>query len=262
MAKPTAVLVTRSGDGGQVLAGRVAAHGLDPIVYAPVEPGPLPRRDGVARQVRECLPVDVLIAPSAEALRQLAELFEPAVFAQALIVVPGAGTAAVAARLGFAPVSYPDAEGSSERILELPELQDVRGARILIAAAEGGRTLIAGRLAERGAVVHRLAVYQRRPVAPSESVLERIVSSDGMVTLLASGGALAELERQLPHACWRLLAGQLVIAPSERVAGMARALGCGQVVVAAAADDDAMLAALFEHCPPWPPIRYPVGGKS
>ena len=261
MTTKTSILVTRSGEGGQHLAAWLSSHGLRSILYAPVQLRAVADRARMLRQLQDCLPTDILIAPSAEALRQLAEGSDPVSLGFPLVVVPGPGTAAVGARLGFGPIIYPPTEGSSERILELPELAHVRGARILVAAAVGGRQLIARQLAERGALVRQVSVYRRLGAAPTAETVARIVRSDALITLWASGGAVVELQRQVPQSCWRVIALQRSIAPSERVARLARTAGCCQVTVATGADDRSMLDAIAALCPSLPVIGYPDGGK-
>lgn len=243
------VLVTRSGEQGRQLAARLAASGFQVIHYAPVEPGPLGEPETLRRRLHECLPVDILVTPSAEALRQIHALLESRLPLDTLVVAPGPGTAAVATALGFGQVRYPQLEGSSERILELPELLDVAGKRVLIAAAAGGRHMIEQELRRRAALVQRLEVYARRRVAATDRIVQELRSSEALISLLASGGALEALQQQLPEDCWRRLAAQPMIAPSVRVADLALAAGCSAVHAASAADDGAMLAVLGQLCP-------------
>ncbi len=258
MDTKTRILVTRSGDSGRQLANRLEAHGVAVIHYAPVRLAAMPDPGATRARLLENLPVDILVAPSAEALRQLAELLEPAQLAAPVVVVPGPGTARVGAQLGFSRLAFPPCVGDSEHILRLPELEDVADARILIVAAAGGRDLIETRLRERGALVRRLEVYQRIAAPPPPETVERIMRGPSLVTLLASGGALTGLRQQLPEACWRVIASQALIAPSARVAALAREAGCARVSVADGADDRAMLAALGMVCPQLAAISYPL----
>lgn len=243
------VLVTRSGKGGLQLAEALSERGADVIYYVPVVPGPVDKPGKLREVLERILPCDLLVAPSAEALRQLIALLGAPALRRAEIVVPGAGSADVAQSLGLQPCHYPVQHGTSEQILELPVLSQVAGKRVLIAAAAGGRRLIAHELARRGARVQFVEVYQRRLVAPVPQVLQALRAADPMITLLASGGALEGLRTQLPADCWQKLSRAPMIAPSERVAELARVAGCTDVHAAAAADDQAMLACLVRLCP-------------
>lgn len=257
MASTTEVLITRSGTEGWRLAERLRRH-LPVIHYAPVRLEAMPEVSATRNRLLDCLPADVLIAPSAEALRRLAELVPPARLAAPIVVVPGAGTARVGRQLGFERIRYPERMGDSEHILALPELEDVAGARVLIAAAAGGRGLIAARLRQRGATVLQLEVYRRTTVPPTPEQIGRIRHAQSLITLLASGGALLGLREQLPLDCWQILASQPLIAPSPRVAAMAREAGSVSVAMAGGADDEALLNALVRVCPALAAISYPV----
>lgn len=259
MASTTEVLITRTGADGRRLVERLQPR-VPVIHYAPVQLEGMPKAAATRDRLLDCLPVDILIAPSAEALRRLAELVPPAQLALPLVVVPGAGTARVGRQLGFERIRYPARMGDSEHILALAELQDVAGARVMIAAAAGGRDLIATRLRQRGATVLPLEVYQRTAVPPTRAQIERLRQAQSLITLLASGGALLGLREQLPRDCWQTLIAQPLIAPSPRVATMAKDAGCVSVAMAGGADDEAMLDALVRVCPSLAAISYPVKG--
>ncbi|HMA98990.1 MAG TPA: uroporphyrinogen-III synthase, partial [Wenzhouxiangella sp.] len=148
--------------------------------------------------------------------------------------------------LGFKKVCHPSKGHASEDILALPALSQAQGLSVLILAAEGGRQIMDQQLAERGARVSRLHVYRRRPAPPPADLEEKLLCSSSAITLLASGGALSALESSLSAAAWSHLASGLMIAPSLRVATLARAAGVDQVEVADGADNRAMLSALAE----------------
>lgn len=259
MASTSEVLITRSGAAGQSLAERLQRH-VPVIHYAPVHLEAMPAAALTRNRLLDCLPVDLLIAPSAEALRRLAELVPLAQLAAPTVVVPGAGTARVGRQLGFERIRYPAERGDSEHILALPELQHVAGTRVLIAAAAGGRGLIATELRQRGATVLELEVYRRIAVPPAREQIDRIRHAQSLSTLLASGGALLGLRNQLPRDCWETVASQALIAPSPRVAAMARQAGCVSVAMSGGADDEAMLRALVRVRPSLAAISYPVNG--
>jgi uroporphyrinogen-III synthase len=145
-------------------------------------------------------------------------------------------------------VLRPAAGASSEALLALPELDEtvVAGSEILIVRGEGGRQLLGDTLSKRGAQVTYAEVYRR--AAPevngggpgsggSNGGIDIIVitSLAGIENLFAMLGADA--------AGWLKEAGYVVV--SERLAAHARALGIKeQPVIAAGADDRALLAAL------------------
>ena len=244
MVNEALILVTRTGEEGQSLADSLRAAQLQVRHFAPVVLAG-PEDEAVCRQaLLAALPVDLLVAPSAQALRESIALVGIDILADLALVVPGRGTAEVARALGFRRVMHPTGGGTSEEILALPALQQVEGRRVLILAAAGGRTVIQQRLAERGAAVERLHVYRRLPQSVPEALAAELGTAADPIVLLASGGALQALFGTLARSTWSQLCAGLMIAPSERVAAQAREYGAEHVVSAAGADHQSMLRAL------------------
>ncbi|MEE4638720.1 MAG: uroporphyrinogen-III synthase [Wenzhouxiangella sp.] len=238
------ILVTRSGEEGRELCRMLASGGCRAEHFAPVTLAGPEDRERCRRQLLSALPCDHLIAPSAEALRQAAALAGIEQLARLSLIVPGEGTARVARALGFRHINHPPLGGTSEDILRLPVLEAVRDQRVVVLAAAGGRPEIGRELSRRGAVVERLHVYRRlrQPIPP---VLEdQLLQCPDPITLLASGGALAALKETLAQETWEHLIVGLMIAPSARVADLARAAGGMKVEAANGADHESMLRAL------------------
>ncbi|NDY94456.1 uroporphyrinogen-III synthase [Wenzhouxiangella limi] len=244
MKRDALILVTRSGDDGARLCRALQAHDFRARHFAPVRLDGPEDPERCRRELLSALPCDRLIVPSAEALRQAAALVGVEPLAGIALIVPGAGTARIARALGFTNVSHPASGGTSEQILRLPCLREADGLRVLVLAAAGGREALGRELDRRGATVQRLHVYRRlRQPIPSKLQAE-LLGCPEVITLLASGGALAALEAALGPAAWTHLASGLMIAPSPRVATLARAAGGDQVELADGADDASMLRAL------------------
>lgn len=147
----------------------------------------------------------------------------------------GAGTRRVLARHGI-DASAPTHRADSEGLLALPELAEVRGRRIGLVGAPGGRGLIAAQLSQRGADVVPVHVYERVPPRWTSHQLEALAAApEPLLTLLSSGDALANLAQRLPgELLARLRRGRLVVS-SQRLAELAAAVGFADVVVAASA---------------------------
>ncbi|BCU06347.1 uroporphyrinogen-III synthase [Allochromatium tepidum] len=161
------------------------------------------------------------------------------------VAAVGRGTARALTAAGRAPDLVPNDRYESEALLEMPDLADMHGRRVLIVRGEGGRALFAQTMTERGAEVRFAEVYRRvRPsvdVAPllacwSEEVDFVMATSDEVLL------NLAELLGREGRA--RLLATPLVVI-AERTAQTARDLGFQTVRVAERADDESIVRALI-----------------
>lgn len=159
-------------------------------------------------------------------------------------IAVGAATARALRRRGLVPlvpVRY-----DSEGVLALAPLHDVRGRRVTLVTAPGGRNLLADALAQRGADVARADVYRRALPQWSARHHHALAAADGSHALvLSSVEALAAL-RQLAtaQAYERLVGSGIVVAPGERVATALHAAGARRVIVAASAMPEALVGAL------------------
>src|SRR5690242_13951764 len=120
-------------------------------------------RDDIASRaaLREALACKVVIFTSPAAVRFAARLLP--LRPRATAIAPGAGTAAaLKRRVTGLHVTVP-VRADSEGMLELAELQRVRGKRIGIVGAPGGRGLLEQALGGRGARVVQAQVYRRVP---------------------------------------------------------------------------------------------------
>jgi uroporphyrinogen-III synthase len=155
----------------------------------------------------------------------------------------GAGTRAVLARHGLDALA-PSGRGESESLLALPELADVRGRRIAVVGAPGGRDLIVPTLRARGADVEPIHVYERlRPRLTRVHFQALAAATDPLLLLVSSGEALANLLVLLPAACLQRLRAQGIVVSSARLAAKARANGFADVSIADSAAPDDLLAA-------------------
>ena len=156
----------------------------------------------------------------------------------------GAGTARALEAAGLGKGLAPDGGSSSEDVLSLPVLQNLRGQRVLIVKGEGGRDLLPRVLGSRGAQVEQAEVYRRVPAEFKPKQLETLVSEIDAI-VVTSGEALEHLA-SLASQRSALFAAQLVV-PSQRVVQMAQDLGfiCTPLIPAHISDQD-ILEALHE----------------
>jgi len=156
----------------------------------------------------------------------------------------GDATAAALAEYGV-DAATPGADMTSEGLLALPGLQDVRGERVLIVKGEGGRDTLKQALTLRGARVDELACYRRSAPALPAGELARNLARWGIeIALVTSGEGLANLQLLLTPEETSKLKHMALIVPSERVARLAQAAGFDRVLTARNASDTAMLHTL------------------
>ena len=139
---------------------------------------------------------------------------------------------------GITRIISPSVRFDSEALLELPEMQDVNGKKILICRGDGGRELLGKTLSERGALIEYLTCYHRgRPVADPAPLLAlwqegkldavTLTSSEGLINLLAMVGRLGQ--------AW--LTRTPTFVPHARIAELAHREGLGNIILTEAGDD-------------------------
>ncbi|RDE18191.1 uroporphyrinogen-III synthase [Motiliproteus coralliicola] len=160
----------------------------------------------------------------------------------------GSATADCLSKLGIQPSSG-DGRMDSETLLQLPQLQQVQGQRILICRGSGGRELLAETLRGRGAQVDLAELYRREIPEYDATEIESIIyKSSASAMLVSSGEALSNLiNLTQPHGGG---VGQLaetpLVVPSQRVAELAKQNKFNHIRVAANATDDAMIDVLMD----------------
>lgn len=224
-----------------------AARGLRTLALSPWR---IAARDDAQTRaaLAEALDADAVIATSPAAARSAAQLAPLRRRRGQRWCAVGRGTAAALRMAGIDAVAVP-ARADSEGVLALPELADVRGRRIGLLTAPGGRDRIAPALRARGAQVLRADVYTREPVPPRASALAQLRAHAGPLLLpLSSGEALHRTLAALPEDLAARLRTATVLAASARLATLAEQAGFAHVHTAAGPSPQALLAA-------WPAAR-------
>ncbi len=223
------VWLTRSQPGAdrQAEALRAAGHR---VVVAPVIV-----IEGLAAETPDG-PWDLVIFLSEHAVRfGLPALRREPWFAAARVLAVGARTAAVLEDAGVTATS-PEPP-TSEGLLALPDLVQVRDAAVLLVRGAGGRELLGDELSARGARVEQVECDRRRPVARLAADV-----ADCDVVIAASGEGLRQAAR-----LWLSRGGRRdvpVLVPSARVAGLAVEVGLARLHDCGGADSQAWLHGL------------------
>ncbi|VAX08311.1 Uroporphyrinogen-III synthase [hydrothermal vent metagenome] len=137
----------------------------------------------------------------------------------------------------------PLSDFSSEGLLALSALQEVRGQHILIIRGQSGRELLAGSLRQRGAEVHYLPVYQRLPAdCDADRLAEAIKQKKIDIISLTSGEAIEHLFTLVEPALLQTMPFMVV---NQRLAQQLHAQGVsGPVLVSDEASDAGILKTL------------------
>lgn len=235
------LVITRPVGTAGALARRVRALGGTPVSL----PGlALRGPDDVAAvriALRKGLADELVIFTSPAAVRHAAALAP--LRSQAMVLAVGQGTARALRRHGVRDPLAP-ARQDSEGLLAHPALQNLRGRRVTLVGAPGGRGLLRGQLAARGARLREVQVYRRVPPRlDRRHVAAMLALPRSARVLLSSNEALQNLCRLLPPPALARLRAATAVVSSERLAAAARAAGFSRIVLAASAVADDLLAA-------------------
>lgn len=243
------VVVTRPVRQATAFAQQLAALGATPIVWPaivilpPDDPAPL------ARVHASLNAYDLAFFVSANA----AEYGAPPAGrwpAQLVAYAPGPGTAAALAAVGIPDARIPATTYDSEGLLALPELARVAGKRAILFRGQGGRELLGGTLAQRGAIVESVSCYRRAaPSGDARGLLDAFAEGRAHALTLTSAEGVDNLLRAAGEHGRALLARVPAFAPHPRIVEHARAAGLDARLTAGG--DAGLVAALLE----WAPAR-------
>ncbi len=169
---------------------------------------------------------------------------------------PGLRLAAVGKRsamelknfLGREPDVFPRQKFDSEALLALPQMQDVRGRRVVIFRGDGGREYLGDTLRERGASVEYANAYRRGRPQADVGRLQREWARGGIdVITVTSGEGLRNLFDMVGKLAQHWLRRTQLVVISERLVPLAGELGFKQPpLVAREASDEAVVEAIRE----------------
>lgn len=242
---PPLVLLTRPRREARLAARALAARGIDCIRMPLQSTRRAPRSAGLDADLNWTTTAALQIFVSRAAVAAAIALASPQVVAAGMRIAVGRATAAMLQRHGLPALAAPGHAEDSDGVLGLAPLLDVRGMRVAIWAAPGGRERIADVLRERGAEVRVIAVYRRLPCRPRAASLRQLRLAASRVVLTATSGALLEaLDGVLARQQLTSLRTRPLIVASARIAERARTLGFECVQAAAGASVQALIAAL------------------
>ena len=146
----------------------------------------------------------------------------------------GEATAQALRNSGFATVISPLDRHDSEQLLQMPQLQAVKGENIIVFRGEGGKERLKEVLEARGAEVVYAECYRRvRPEGDRRPILEALERGEIHAVSVLSAETLANFVDMIGVEGARRLAGAALVVPHEAVGANREARHFGRVVVAA-----------------------------
>ena len=244
------VVVTRPAGQTAHMAALVRAAGGEPVLFPALEIQDAEDLRPVLALVDRLDAFDLAIFVSANAVDKALALVQErrAWPARLRVATVGRGSERALERHGFAAVIAPGERFDSEALLDLPELKDVAGKRVVIFRGDGGRELLGDTLSARGATVEYAECYRRvRPTADAAPLLALWERHKLDAFTVTSSEGLANLCDMLGEAGRQCLQQTPLFAPHERIAAAARTLGVQTVVLTGPGDEGlvAGLAAFF-----------------
>jgi len=236
-----AVLITRPAPQAGALAALISDAGGEPVLFPAlgIEP-PLDIACATAA-LAELPSADLVIFVSPIAVeRALALLARPWPTGTPVAAL-GEGTATALRRhvgsVARDAVMVSSDGADSEALLALPELQQMRGKRVLICRGEGGRELLAETLRRRGAQVTYAECYRRvRPDADPSELIGRWERGELHAVTVLSGDTLDNLWIMLGARGQRLLRATPLFVPHASIAERAARLGLTECAITPAGD--------------------------
>jgi uroporphyrinogen-III synthase len=243
------ILVTRPSPQAEHLATLIEQAGGTAVRFPTVEIAGPPDPEALARLLDRLDEFDLAIFISPTAVQQALPLIHtrrPRLPEKWNVAGVGAGSARELGHFGVTRVIAPRERFDSEALLELPELRQVTGKKIVIFRGAGGRELLGDTLRARGAQVEYAECYRRRAPAGNVTPLrQRLVRGEIDIVSITSVEGLRNLcDMAGPGGRDRLLDTPIVVV-SARQAAVCRELGFrGPVLTAREASDEAVVSAI------------------
>lgn len=239
------VLVTRPTGQAEPLCDLITARGGTPIRFPTISIDGPEDPVGVGARLQQLHSCHLVIFVSPNAVRYGFEHMGEDGLPQGLrVAAVGKGTARALAARGVEVDILPQQRFDSEALLELPELTDVAGRRILILRGNGGRPLLGDTLQERGAEVEYAEVYTRQKVTVDAAPLIAVWTQQVQIVTVTSCEIMDNLFQMLGEQGSSMLRQTPLVVVSERIQTRAQELGCNHILLASEASDQGLLESI------------------
>lgn len=250
------VVVTRPAGQATHLAEALRTAGAVPVLFPVLAIAPLTDKTALVDTIINLDRYDLAIFVSPNAVQMaLAETLQRRPWpAKLRVATVGRSSEAALQNHDLAgqerAVLCPAGRFDSEALLELPELQEIHGRRIVIFRGDGGRELLAEQLRARGAEVHYACCYTRtRPTQSPDPLLQLWEAGQLDAVTVTSSEGLHNLVVMLGRLGLAWLKKTPLFVPHARIAATADAYGIHSVVLTDPADAGLMAGLLryFNH---------------
>lgn len=241
------IIVTRPVRPAAVFAAKLAALGGTPLIWPAIVILPPDDASQLAQVHAQLDDYDIAIFVSANAVEYGGRPNRPWP-SRLRVYAPGHGTVDALAAAGIPDARMPETTWDSEGLLELRELADVQGKRIVIFRGEGGREFLGSSLRARGAIVEHVPCYRRvAPQGGAQGLIDAMREGRAHALTLTSAEGLDNLMNAVGEgrACLMALPAFSV---HPRIAERAR--GYGLPAVETAGGDAGLLAGLLDWFSP------------
>ncbi len=228
------ILVTRPEQQARALSDLIRDAGGIPVVFPALAILDVPDQGPLRSLVRRLADFDLAIFISPNAVMKAMSLIAgqgglPPALRVATI---GAGSARELERYGAKHVLVPSESFDSEALLDLQEMQDVAGKRVVIFRGEGGREVLHDALVARGAIVEYAQCYRRsKPGGDTAALAAMWARNELSGVVVTSSEGLRNLYDMIGDSARLHLVSTPLFVPHPRIAETGRDLGIARIVV-------------------------------
>ena len=243
------IVVTRPSDQAAELCGCLERAGAKVIAYPTIEISRSKNDKAFQSFLDRLDEKDLLIFNSPNAVIHGVPLIHAgrAIPSHVRIGAIGSSTAQALEKQGCQVHLCPSSSFDSEAFLDIEEMRNVRGKKVVILRAQHGRTLLGDTLAARGAEVEYLQVYERSPIRREQAALlhQRLLEKVDLVTV-SSMDSYSNLIASVNPEVLANLQRATFICGNRRIAQKVMAKGMTSVVAARDPTNFAMLRAMLD----------------
>lgn len=238
------VVVTRPAGQAAHFATALSEAGAIPVLYPVLEisdiEDPAPLLDAAIRL--DSFDLAVFVSPNAIQKALAVILARRTWPARLRVATIGKSSERELARHGIVDVISPALRFDSEALLELPELMDMAGKRVIIFRGDGGRDVLGDTLRARGASIEYLSCYRRgRPRIDPAPLLKLWEQGRLDAVTLTSSEGLRNFHDMIGRLGQAWLKKTPAFVPHARIAEQAQALGLSRVIPTGPGDDGLMI---------------------